>query len=61
MIDFINTNTKASQFTTHTLDVCSAFKNCVELVIIDGLCLGIDVAGENEKFKILSDCFEFLE
>jgi hypothetical protein len=57
MIDFINTNTKPNKFTTHTLDVCSAFRNCVELVIIDGLCLGIDVAGEGEKLRILSDCF----
>jgi hypothetical protein len=30
-------------------------------VIIDGLCLGIDVAGQSEKEKITSDCYQYLE
>lgn len=49
VIDFISTNTRPSQFTTHELSVAAAFRNAIELVIIDGLCLGIDVAGESEK------------
>jgi hypothetical protein len=40
--------------------VAAAFKNAIELVIIDGLCLGIDVAGESEKKKITSDCYQYL-
>jgi len=40
------------------LQVEQAFKNAVELVIIDGLCLGIDVAGQQEQDRILRDCRE---
>jgi hypothetical protein len=49
MIDFVKTNTKPSKYITNQLEIQTAFANAVELVIIDGLCLGIDVAGELEK------------
>ena len=52
MIDFISTNSKPCKFITEQLDIFGAFKNAIELVIIDGLCLGIDIAGENEKMNI---------
>lgn len=41
-------------------DCTLAFRNSVELVIIDGLCLGIDVAGEKQKREIMRECHEFL-
>jgi hypothetical protein len=30
-------------------------------VIVDGLCLGIDVAGQQEQDKIMRDCREWLD
>ena len=60
MIDFICTNVKPCKFITECLDVYNAFKNAIELVIIDGLCLGIDIAGENEKMNITQDCYNYL-
>ena len=56
MIDFVKTNTQPSKYLTEPLAIQTAFKNAVELVIIDGLCLGIDVAGDIEKQKISDDC-----
>lgn len=41
------------------LPVHEAFHHAVELVIIDGVCLGIDVAG-SETIAILQDCRDFL-
>lgn len=42
------------------LDLVTAFKHAVSLVIIDGLCLGIDVSGERQKAEILRMCDQFL-
>lgn len=41
------------------LPIYEAFHHAVELVIIDGVCLGIDVAG-SETLAILKDCRDFL-
>lgn len=41
MIEFIKVT-----FETYKSDASLSFRNSVELVIVDGLCLGIDVAGE---------------
>jgi len=60
IIDFINKNSKPSRFITHPLDVCNVFKNAIELVIIDGLCLGIDFGGEAEKVKDITGLFLIL-
>lgn len=38
------------------LTVTEAFRHAIELVIIDGVCLGIDVAGNQESEAILKDC-----
>ena len=61
IIDFIKVSTRVNPHTTHALDYGVAFRNAIELVIIDGVCLGIDTAGEAEKQKITSDCKEYLE
>ena len=37
-----------------------AFKHAVNLVIIDGLCLGIDVSGERQKKEIIQMCEEYM-
>jgi microsomal dipeptidase-like Zn-dependent dipeptidase len=42
------------------LDLVTAFKHAVNLVIIDGLCLGIDVSGDRQKSEILRMCDKFL-
>jgi midasin len=42
------------------LDLVTAFKHAVNLVIIDGLCLGIDVSGDRQKAEILKMCDQFL-
>lgn len=44
MIDFIKVT-----YTLVNSNPIEAFKHAVELVIIDGLCLGIDVSGEKQK------------
>ena len=43
------------------LPLAESFRHAVELVIIDGVCLGIDVAGNQETQAILHDCRNFLE
>jgi midasin (ATPase involved in ribosome maturation) len=42
------------------IEIATAFKHAVELVIIDGVCLGIDVT-ENEKVSIVDDCNQYLD
>jgi hypothetical protein len=42
------------------LDLVTAFKHAVNLVIIDGLCLGIDFSGDRQKADILKMCEQFL-
>ena len=37
-----------------------AFKHAIELVIIDGICLGIDVSGDRQKNEILIMSLEYL-
>lgn len=41
-------------------DLVTAFKHAVSLVIIDGLCLGIDISGDRQKSEILKMCDQFL-
>ena len=41
-------------------DLVTAFKHAINLVIIDGLCLGIDVSGDRQKSEILRMCDQFL-
>ena len=41
-------------------DLVTSFKHAVNLVIIDGLCLGIDVSGDKQKAEILQMCDKFL-
>jgi len=48
MIDFLKRNTQPSKLLIEPLQLQIAFKHAVELVIIDGVCLGIDVT-ELEK------------
>jgi len=43
------------------IGVADAFRHAVELVVIDGICLGIDVAGADEQNAILRDCTKYLE
>jgi hypothetical protein len=52
MLDFIQV-TVGTVFKTN---ISAAFKHAVSLVIIDGLCLGIDVAGEKQKGDIIALC-----
>lgn len=49
MIDFIQVTIQKVFAGSHVL----AFRHAIELVIIDGLCLGIDVAGDKQKNDIL--------
>lgn len=43
LVQFIKTNSMVNPSLTQLLDLPLIFKHAVELVIIDGLCLGIDV------------------
>lgn len=43
------------------MKVDQAFRHAIEMVIIDGVCLGIDIAGEQEQNAILKDCFNYLD
>ena len=36
------------------------FFHAVELVVIDGVCLGLDTGGEHEQAEIEADCRQFL-
>jgi hypothetical protein len=56
MLDFLQ-QTVNRVFT----DLSLAFKHAVNLVIIDGLCLGIDVSGDKQKQEILHFCNEYLK
>lgn len=38
-----------------------ALHHAVSLVILDGLCLGIDVAGDRQKEQISHECIQFLD
>ena len=40
--------------------IAMAIYHAVSLVILDGLCLGIDVAGDKQKEQILFHCIEYL-
>jgi len=60
MIEFVRCNTVQNACLTEPLSFQEAFKNAAELVIIDGVCLGIDVANESEKRKIMADCSVYL-
>ena len=60
IIDFIILNIKDNTNLTHKLSIPLAFRNASELVIIDGLCLGIDVSNESEKLNIMQDCENYL-
>jgi hypothetical protein len=42
------------------MSVSTAFAHAVELCIIDGVCLGIDVGSEQEKKAIVHDCRTYL-
>lgn len=55
MIDFI----KVSYKTLGSKPVM-ALKHSINLVIIDGLCLGIDVAGDKQKLEIMAACDHYL-
>ena len=33
---------------SHKMDLTECFREAIELVIVDGLCLGIDTAGTSE-------------
>ena len=37
------------------------FKEAIDLVIIDGICLGIDTAGESEQTAIINACQNYLQ
>ena len=41
-------------------DLVLALRHSVNLVIIDGLCLGIDVAGDTYKREIMDECTSYL-
>ena len=56
MIDFIKVT-----YLTYKSDASQAFRNSVQLVIIDGLCLGIDVAGDQQKKDIVDHCNNYLD
>ena len=43
------------------LELPTVFKHAVELVIIDGLCLGIDVTNQQEQENITRDCNKYLD
>lgn len=60
IIDFIRISTRPNTYTTYQLDVLHSFSNAIELVIIDGVCLGIDTAGDTEKLSIINDCKMYL-
>lgn len=56
MIDFVQVTIQGVFKNEHSL----AFRHAIELVIIDGLCLGIDVAGDKQKSEILSQCQDYM-
>lgn len=41
-------------------DPVQAFRHAVSLVIVDGLCLGVDVAGDKQKKEIMGTCIGYL-
>lgn len=57
IIEFIQTNTVYNKFTVQPLTYPEAFRHAIELVIVDGVCLGIDIAGDSEKLSIIKDCY----
>lgn len=59
IIAFIKNNTTQSELLTRKLDYSEALKHAIELVIIDGVCLGIDVAA-SEMAMVLRDCQTYL-
>jgi microsomal dipeptidase-like Zn-dependent dipeptidase len=59
IIDFVRRNITTNKLLSQPLAVAEAFKHAVELVIIDGVCLGIDVT-ESEQVCIVNDCTEYL-
>ena len=60
IIEFVKRNIHTSPLLTTPLAVAEAFKHAVELVIIDGVCLGIDVT-ECEQASIIRDCSNYLD
>ncbi len=38
------------------MDITECFKEAIELVIVDGICLGIDTAGVTEQDAIIDAC-----
>eukprot|EP00347_Sterkiella_histriomuscorum_P024492 403330924 len=56
IIDFIKATLKL-----FNNDYAQAFRHSIELVIIDGLCLGIDVAGDKQKREIMNSCHQYLQ
>lgn len=56
MIDFIEV-TIDKVFNNNLL---LSFRHAVSLVILDGLCLGIDVSGDKQKNDILEMCTKYL-
>lgn len=40
------------------MPLAECFKEAIELVIIDGICLGIDTAGLQEQEAIIGACHE---
>ena len=55
MAEFVELHT----LKTKILNTARAFSHAVELVIVDGVCLGIDIASEQEKQEIVADCREY--
>lgn len=57
MIDFVQVTIE----TVFHFNLALAFKHAVNLVIIDGLCLGIDVSGDKQKNEILKFSVGYLD
>ena len=57
MIDFVQVTIEA----VFHFNLALAFKHAVNLVIIDGLCLGIDVSGDKQKNEILKFSVGYLD
>jgi len=60
MIDFVRVALPLFEQEAHVSQLAMSIYHSVSLVILDGLCLGIDVAGDKQKEQIFSQCSEYL-
>jgi hypothetical protein len=57
IIDFIN----VSYERLFNKDLVKAFTHSIELVILDGVCLGIEMVEDKVKRQIMAECKDFIK